>query len=491
MAANVSQDVLREFCADLRLFWMQAGGPSLRTLSVRTSRSKSQVGNILNGEIRRPPDWDVVRALVSSFVRYAGEHGRSARLSPPTGLEQYWRPRYAVLEHAFERGRDGVRTAAAEEPATQAPELAQAHLISEHLPGRFTIHDLLRAYAAELTETVDGHAEQRSARHRLLDYHLHTGQTAARLLDPYRGDIHPRPVLSDVWPDEIATVSQALSWFGAEHRSLTSAVELAAAHGFDQHTWQLAWVVGGFLHRRGHWQDHAAVQRVALDAARRAGDPAGEAFALCGLAQAYGQLTRYDESRAGYESALRLYERLGDRAGRAHAHLGLSWILECLDHRDEALAHAKHALEQYRQAGHRAGEARALNAVGWRLSQLGRYRPALRYCEQAIPLLQELADRYALAACWDTLGYAHHHLGDYPEATACYQRAIDPCREASDRYDEAIFLAHLGDTHVAAGHPDRARHVWTRALEILIKLGHRDATMVSGKLRALDDALLV
>jgi hypothetical protein len=34
-------------------------------------------------------------------------------------------------------------------------ELAAAHLVYEHAPDRFTVHDLLRAYAAELTTTHD------------------------------------------------------------------------------------------------------------------------------------------------------------------------------------------------------------------------------------------------------------------------------------------------------------------------------------------------
>ena len=33
---------------------------------------------------------------------------------------------------------------------TGLAELARAHLVNEHRPGRYTLHDLLRAYAAEL-----------------------------------------------------------------------------------------------------------------------------------------------------------------------------------------------------------------------------------------------------------------------------------------------------------------------------------------------------
>ncbi|WP_306820073.1 AfsR/SARP family transcriptional regulator [Streptomyces sp. DSM 40750] len=48
-------------------------------------------------------------------------------------------------------------------------ELADAHLVTEHAPGRYAPHDLLRVFAAELTETYDSPEDRRAARRRLLD----------------------------------------------------------------------------------------------------------------------------------------------------------------------------------------------------------------------------------------------------------------------------------------------------------------------------------
>jgi hypothetical protein len=42
-------------------------------------------------------------------------------------------------------------------------ELTRAHLVAEPAPGRFTLHDLLRAYAAELARDVDTEAAARAA----------------------------------------------------------------------------------------------------------------------------------------------------------------------------------------------------------------------------------------------------------------------------------------------------------------------------------------
>ncbi|GAA3779981.1 hypothetical protein GCM10023083_15390 [Streptomyces phyllanthi] len=49
-------------------------------------------------------------------------------------------------------------------------ELADAHLVTEHAPGRYAQHDLLRAFAAELTAGHDSPAEREAARQRLRDH---------------------------------------------------------------------------------------------------------------------------------------------------------------------------------------------------------------------------------------------------------------------------------------------------------------------------------
>lgn len=55
-------------------------------------------------------------------------------------------------------------------------ELADAHLVTEHAPGRYAPHDLLRAFAAELSETYDSPEERHAARDRLLDHISRTGR---------------------------------------------------------------------------------------------------------------------------------------------------------------------------------------------------------------------------------------------------------------------------------------------------------------------------
>src|SRR5262249_8454883 len=83
-------------------------------------------------------------------------------------------------------------------------ELARFHLATEHAPGRFTVHDLLRAYAAEQARTLDSEGERRAAVHRVLDHYLHTARAGAVLLHPARDEVTPAAAEPVVVPEYLA-----------------------------------------------------------------------------------------------------------------------------------------------------------------------------------------------------------------------------------------------------------------------------------------------
>ncbi|MGW0579095.1 BTAD domain-containing putative transcriptional regulator [Streptomyces sp. NPDC002920] len=60
-------------------------------------------------------------------------------------------------------------------------ELTDAHLLTERSPGRYTCHDLLRAYATELVHATESPGERRAALRRVLDHHSSVGHKAGTL----------------------------------------------------------------------------------------------------------------------------------------------------------------------------------------------------------------------------------------------------------------------------------------------------------------------
>ncbi|WP_189332849.1 AfsR/SARP family transcriptional regulator [Actinoplanes ianthinogenes] len=363
-------------------------------------------------------------------------------------------------------------------------ELARTSLVVQHTAGRYTFHDLLRVYATGLAQHTDSEAERRDATRRLLDHYLRYAYAADRLLYPARDPLTRPPDPPETAPERPDCENEALTWFAAEHRGLLAAVHQAAAAGFDEQAWRLAWSMATFLNREGHWHELTTVGRTALAAGRRLGDPYAQAQASCLLAYAATRLGQFEAAGAELRQALDLFGRGDHRAGQAHAHLNLAYVMERREDRPGALGHSRRALELYRSVGHARGEAIALNAVGWCHALLGEYEQARTCCQQALPLLLDLGDRTGQADTWDSLGYAYEHLGRYDQAINCYRQAVKLVRRLGDRYREATTFVNLGEAQRTAGDPEAARDSWRQALTILDQLRHPDATQVRARLAA-------
>jgi DNA-binding SARP family transcriptional activator/tetratricopeptide (TPR) repeat protein len=366
-------------------------------------------------------------------------------------------------------------------------ELAEDHLIAELAPGRFALHDLLRAYAAEQAYESGSDTAPGEAIGRMLGYYVATGYTAALLVNPAREvlGLGLPAIPAGVSTDAPADSAQALAWYAAEHKNLLAVTEQAAATGFDTHACLLCWILADFLDRRGSWQEWVIAQQAALSAATRLGDRALQARAARGLGRASTELGALQDARAHLRLALDLDRQLGNREGCANTHLALARVFEYQDDYRRALGHARQALDLLRAAGDITGQARALNGTGWFHAQLGSYAEALSCCEQALSLYRLTQDRRGEATASDSLAYACHHLGNQSRAITCYQRAVEIFQDLGDRPNLAGTLTRLGDAYQAAGDLGNARITWQRALAILDDPHHKNASQIRAKLRPL------
>lgn len=361
-------------------------------------------------------------------------------------------------------------------------ELSDANLISEHMPHRYALHDLLRAYAGELLVEREPEPARLAALHRLLDHCLHTGFAADRMLDRFRDPIVAAPPSAGTLVAPLADHDGAMSWFTAELSTLLAGVERAAEAGLDGHCWRLAWVLAYFLERRGHWLSWLGAQRTALAAARRLADPGGQAQALRSLGRVHVHLGRPEEAMDHLGQAAELFQATGDVAGQARVHFDLCWISTRQSVHTRALHHAEQALALFQTTDNRSGQARAYNNVAWGHNFVGNHDQALAAGEQALDLNRGIGDRYGEADTWDALGHAHLALRHHQESIRCYGRAVALYRELGHRWGEADTLTRLGDAYHAAGAPAAAAGAWRRAVEILDDLGHPDADLVRAKL---------
>jgi DNA-binding SARP family transcriptional activator/tetratricopeptide (TPR) repeat protein len=359
-------------------------------------------------------------------------------------------------------------------------ELVRANLLTEHQPGRYTFHDLLRAYAAEQAEAVDAPAHRLAAQLRTLDHYLHTAYAGTRLLSPHRETLDLDPPTAR--PEPLADARESLAWFTAERAVLLAAVDQAARSGFDRHAWQLSWTLATYLDRQGLWRDWLHAAQVGLAAAERLTDRSGAAHSHRLVAHVYLKVNRADDAQRHATQALDLYRELGDQGRQAQGHLNLAEIAVHRGQFEDGFRDASQARDLFRAAASPNGEANALNAMGWLHAQVGDHREALATCRQALALHQELGNRQGEAETWDSTGFAHHQLHEYEAAIACFQRALALFEDTGDRCFEADTLHHLGDSHLALGDVKAARDVWRRSLDIFEEVEYPDAVEVRAKL---------
>ena len=363
-------------------------------------------------------------------------------------------------------------------------ELACAHLVTEPVPGRYALHDLLRAFAAEQADHRDSEAERREALHRVLDHYLHTAHPAAHLLCPGQlpSPAAPRP---GVAPESFADRDHAVGWFDRELTVLGAIVAHAAAAGFDTHAWQIPRALMGYLEHCGRTHEQLDIAAIALPAAERAGDPGAQADAHRWLGAALAACGSCQQAQTHLARALDLFGTVGDGNGQGNVHNVLAGLRERQHRYADALAHAEHALDLHRTADHAQGQARSLSAVARYQALLGQYQRALASSETALELTRQIGNAHREVVVLDTLGYIYQHVGRPAAAAAYYQQAQCLAEAVGALAPCAGALTGLGDARHALGDTPAARDAWQRALAILDDLKHPGAEHVRTKINNL------
>jgi DNA-binding SARP family transcriptional activator/tetratricopeptide (TPR) repeat protein len=342
-------------------------------------------------------------------------------------------------------------------------ELTSTSLLTEHQPGRYSFHDLIRAYATELLDGTDTGTDRHEALARLLDHYLHSGYGAQVELKPHREPIAPDPPRAGVTPERFAGYEPAMAWFTAERRALNASVSLAAESDFGFPTWQLALTLQQFYQWGGFFHDWLQTMEIALGAAFRDADLPGQGHVLRSLAGANFHLNRHEETLRSLERAQAIYTELGYITEHAYVHSSFSRVFIHQGRLQLAIEHSQKALELYREAGYRRGEARAIEDIGVAHSALGEYQEAVSYLERGIALAHEAGQLAHEAGGRKELGIVFSKLGQHEEAVAEFGRALALLRRVGHRPQEAETLAALGDALAGLGQQAAAYDAWQQA----------------------------
>ncbi|MFG2042325.1 BTAD domain-containing putative transcriptional regulator [Dactylosporangium sp. NPDC048998] len=365
-------------------------------------------------------------------------------------------------------------------------ELARANLVTELAPGRFRVHDLVRAYSAELLHSEDPPGARQAASARLLDHYVHSSLRAAVLINPRRRPeiVGARAPLPGVTPHAPAGYSEAVGWFFQQRSTLLKMIDLALAAPADPAVWQLAWSMENYLQRHHYCADWESAQQAALTAARRAGDVGAQARAQHGLGIVYSDraLNIPERSRTHLLEAIRLFGESGDALNQATVHLRYA-TMETPGSGNQQ-RHVAEALRLYHER-ERQGYTDAHDYIAAAYVRLGDYKQALPYALAAVDLLERVGDRHHQACAWSELTTIYTALGDDVRALGACERSVTLFLDAGDRFLAADELEMMARRYANAGRPLFALNTLRRALALYSEICSSRAASVRAAITAL------
>lgn len=381
-------------------------------------------------------------------------------------------------------GAEGA-AALADLPVAPAGELlaslAQAQLLQEPAAGRYRLHDLLRAYAAERAAQEEPDQQRRAARERLFAWYLRAARAAADVLYPEQVQLADGPAAADAGPSPgwAGDPAGALAWLDAEHENLVSAIGYAAGNGPRPVAWRLVQLLGGYWRRRSYLLDYRNAAAAAVVAARSAGDRRGEAAMRLALGTVHQMQGLHGDGLAHYRAAAALAGQAGWAEGQAAALGNTSGVHLLLGRLDRALADLTEALELFRSLGRRGAVANALSNLGTIHYEQGQLARAAQSSTEALKLYRELGvppgvDIPPLL----NLGGVTRELGRPTEAREHLTQALTMCRELGHRAGEVDALCDLAKVMRDTGECGEARATAQAAAQLAVELGlrHPEAT---------------
>ena len=364
---------------------------------------------------------------------------------------------------------------ALDEAAEVLDLLARTHLIQRAGPGRYDLHDLLRAYARELATTLDTEDDRGAALTRLLDHYLHAAAVAMDTLYPSERNRRPRiPAPAGPVP-LLADQALARAWLDTERANLMAVAAYAADWGWAGHVTRLAATLARYLELGGHYPDAVAIYAQARRAAQDTGDRAAEAAVLNNLAVIDLRMSRYAEAVIRLGQVLALCRETGDQTGQARA-LGNLGIADYQQGRyRRAIDRDEQALALYQRIDDQFGQARSLNNLGATELYLGRYPQAVDHLERAEALSREAGAHPVTGYARLNLGAVAFRQGNHRLAAAHLTEAIALSREIAHPALEVSGTVYLARIDLREGRYDQAEDRLAHALARSRELGDRAA----------------
>jgi tetratricopeptide (TPR) repeat protein len=351
--------------------------------------------------------------------------------------------------------------------------LLDENLVQQRGAGRYEIHDLLRAYAAERAEAEMAEGERRAAIRTAISWYIAVVTLTALAVSPDRSMPSIDPAVADRAVPQAYKSAEAVLWYGRERANLMQAVAMAGRLGFDSLAWRLPIAMAYFEELAQNYRELERLMSTALPHVRDDAEPEADdvvrwlTFALRAqgrAAEAIEPLNRVLEARRAAGEGLRVGRLLGSLA---EAHMGIG---------DPARA-LQFALEAIRTIEAIGGPVPSafLTVTSICLIRLGRPLEALEYQLAFVERARKAGDLRALALGQHNTGDNYLLQGRVEEAAEAFEESIALAAEAGDRYVQADCLNGLAMCLKARGLIEPARAAHREAIAVFDDLPEEEA----------------
>jgi predicted ATPase/DNA-binding SARP family transcriptional activator len=361
------------------------------------------------------------------------------RLTP---AEQRLFARLAVFGGGFRR-RAAESIVGATPPGLVA--LIERSLLDRRADGRYSIHEILRQFAAEKLDE-SGERQEIEDRHALYYADFLTGHQPGL----WGGD--QKKTLDDI-SEEIENVRAA--W--------TQTVE----QRYMPDVQRMMTPLGQFYQMRGWYDEGADVFRRAIDSLRDTADP----VLMARLQSHYGWFRDLD--RISMEALFRMLNqslailrRPGCEDDLGFALMVTGYCAKSLGQLDAAQNYLAEAYAVARQNGDSPWFPQIALGYGSPSDHFGNYTQSIRLYTEGLAICRERGDQVVGAHLLMALGNVRRLRGEFSEALALFRDALTIRREFGLAYRTADTMNNVGLTLVAQGECDAAMPLFQEALDI-------------------------
>ncbi|MBK8904763.1 MAG: tetratricopeptide repeat protein [Anaerolineaceae bacterium] len=353
--------------------------------------------------------------------------------------------------------------------------LCDKSLLRRDVNGRYTIHELLRQYAADKLQADPQHAAATQARH----CHTFINFVAGR--EDALNDARQQQARQEI-AAEIDNIRTAWEWAISRQRPDLLDPALESLRVFFEHA---SW-----------FNEAVEIFGTAATVAQTCFGDDSPLYARLLARQAwfYHRLNRFAEAQAVIEQCLPIFRtvQLPSPAEEAICLQCLANMARAVGGFQQAIDYSQQCLALHRQTNNQNHIAASLNSLAVSHAELGQFEAAYILHEESLAIRRQLGDRRGIATTLVNLGFAAIGQGNYVAMKGFAQEALVIFREIDYPLGEAVATNNLAVACYVLEEYTEARELLKDCLHLCRELGHRHVAAhalgtLGGVLGALGD----